>query len=109
MTISNITEYGINILPKSNKKVFNFVVVLGLVLIALYLVFVASITFNIVARKSVENEIKREKTIIGMLELDYLNKTNNIDLAYATSHGYNAISSPIFSARDAILPRLSMR
>lgn len=73
-------------------------------LIALSLVYVyliGSITFNVLARKSLETSVRTLGSNISNLELQYLDATNKIDKNYASSLGYVDVHDNIFATRKA--------
>ncbi len=75
--------------------------ILSLVIFGLiYIYLISSITFNVLARKSLETSISSLSTDISQLELKYLNNTNMIDQNYATSNGYVEIKHNIFTSRS---------
>ncbi|MEI6400136.1 MAG: hypothetical protein WCO58_01280 [bacterium] len=77
-------------------------------LIATYCVAIGFITFSVVAKKTVDNQIKIVRTAVGDLELQYLQATNNIDTSYAYAHGFVS-ANPVFASKSAGVAFLSMR
>lgn len=73
--------------------------ILGLSLVYIYLI--GSITFNIVARKSVESQVHVLSSRVSDLELTYLNTANKIDKNYALAVGFVEVHDNIFATRQA--------
>lgn len=64
-----------------------------------YLYLVGSTTFNILARKTLENTVRTLGSQVSQLELTYLNKTAEIDKNYALSKGFVDVHQSIFASR----------
>jgi hypothetical protein len=94
--ITNEISKNIN----TQKKLFRFLFTSSIVLFAIYIYLVGSITFNVVARKSLENTIAGLNGHINQLELNYLNKINDIDKDYALSKGFVDVKQNVFATRD---------
>jgi len=76
------------------------VLILGLVsLFVIYVYFIGSITFNVLARKSLENKIQSLSSSISQLELTYLHNISEIDKDYAISKGFVDAHNNIFATR----------
>ncbi len=72
-------------------------------LFSLFLVYtyvIGSITFNVIARKSLENNAKILGNNISQLELTYLSNMNDVNKLRATSLGFVDASSSIFATRS---------
>jgi hypothetical protein len=83
----------------TRKALFKWLIV-GLVILAImYVYFIGSITFNVLARKSLENTVKNLSSNISQLELTYLENLNRIDKNYATSKGFIDVSNNLFASR----------
>ncbi len=91
-----------NISESSYTQKFLFsILICGIILIGLiYVYIIGSITFNVLARKSLESTVKIANSNISQLELTYLNKVNQIDKEYALSHGFVEIQNNIFATRS---------
>ena len=72
-----------------------------------YVYLIGSITFNVLARKSLEATSRTTGSRVSELELQYLASTNNIDKAYALSKGFVDTNQNIFATRTA--PRVALR
>ncbi len=83
-----------------NRKIFILMAgALGL-FVAVYLYFIATITFDVVARKTAENDLRGIRASVGQLELEYLSLNNTIDLAYAESLGFHEATNTYFAKRS---------
>jgi hypothetical protein len=73
----------------------------GIILLSIvYVYLIGSITFNVLARKSLEANARTLGSHISELELTYLNTTNKIDKSYALSKGFVDMHQNIFATRD---------
>jgi hypothetical protein len=74
----------------------------GLVLLSIiYVYLIGSITFNVLARKSLETSVHSLGNEVSQLELTYLSEANKIDKNYALSLGFVDLHQNIFAARDS--------
>lgn len=78
-----------------------FKVIVGslIILSIFYLYLIGSITFNILARKSLENTVRTLGNEVSDLELAYLNNVNAIDKNYALSVGFVDTHNNLFATR----------
>lgn len=53
-----------------------------------YMYFLGTIIFNIINRKTIDQEARVLTSDIGTLELRYLSRTQELDLAYAQARGF---------------------
>ncbi len=83
----------------TQKIIFKFLVASFVVLSIAYVYMIGSITFNIVARKSLENTAKILTNNISQLELTYLDNMDNINKNHAESLGFQDAKSSIFAIR----------
>jgi hypothetical protein len=65
-----------------------------------YLYFITSITFNVLARKSLETTIRTLGSSISELELSYLARVNTIDKNFALSIGFSDSKDMLFATRS---------
>lgn len=72
----------------------------SIILFAVYIYLIGSITFNVIARKSLENTISSLTNQVNQLELTYLNNINKIDKEYAQSKGFVDAHQSIFASRN---------
>lgn len=90
------------IVSNSSTQRFLFKFLLGS-LVALFIVYIymiGSITFNVVARKSLENTARLLSSNINQLELAYINSVNDIDKQKAESLGFVDSKANIFAVRN---------
>lgn len=90
------------IVENSSMRRVIFRVLLGslLTLSVVYIYMIGSITFNVVARKSLDTTAKMLNSNISQLELTYLSEINNVNKAKATSLGFVDVGkSNIFATR----------
>ncbi len=90
-----------HVLDNTNTQRIIFRVLLSglIVLSVVYIYLIGSITFNVLARKALESQSRALGSHVSGLELTYLNQTNRIDKAYATSLGFVDVHTNIFAAR----------
>jgi len=73
----------------------------GLFLLGIvYAYFVISITFNILARKSLESNVQSYSSDIGQLELSYFSGIDKISKNYALANGFVEAHNSIFATRS---------
>jgi hypothetical protein len=90
------------------RKVLFRVFVSALIILSLsYAYLIGSITFNVLARKSLETESRALASRVGELELTYLTSANKLDKSYATSLGFVESKNNIFTTRN--LPSVAIR
>ncbi len=99
--MNTITERIDTILPTKNSKVIVFYVLISALvsLSVVYVYLIGSITFNILARKTLEKKLYSLSSHVSNLELAYLNDLNKIDKNYALSIGYVNTKDVIFANR----------
>ena len=93
-------EIAINI--KVQKRLFKILIIGTGALFVAYIYLIGSITFNVVARKSLESNLSSLTTKVNNLDLAYLDKVNKIDKDYALSLGFVETRQSIFASRDSI-------
>lgn len=64
-----------------------------------YIYFIGNITFNVIARKSLETSLANLSSEVNKLDLVYLNKINEIDKNYAIANGFVENRHNIFVSR----------
>ena len=65
-----------------------------------YIYFIGSITFNVLARKTLETSVRTLGGHVSELELTYLDSTNKIDKNYALSLGFVETHQNLFATRE---------
>lgn len=100
--MSKIKTITTNIIEDNqNRNLLFKVLIAGLITLSImYVYFIGSITFNVLARKSLENTVRTLNSNISQLELAYLNNLNEIDKDYATSKGFIDARNNIFATRS---------
>lgn len=78
-----------------------------IVLSVVYIYLIGSITFNVLARKSLEVASSNLSSHISELELTYLDNVNKIDKSYGLSLGFVEVHDNLFATRT--LTRVAMR
>ena len=69
------------------------------ILFLVYVYLIGSITFNVLARKALENTVRTLSDNVSQLELSYLNNSNQIDKSYALAKGFVDVDHNIFATR----------
>ncbi len=87
---------------KIQKSLFRFLLIGIMLLFVVYIYLIGSITFNIVARKSLENTVVTLSDKVNKLDLEYLDNINKIDKDYALSLGFVETKNSIFVLRNNI-------
>ena len=91
-----------DIVGNKNTQKILFRILLGslLSLFIVYIYIIGSITFNVIARKSLENTSRMLGSNISQLELTYLSNMNEVNKNRATSLGFVDTNSNIFATRS---------
>ena len=84
----------------TQRVLFRILISGSIVLCFTYIYLIGSITFNIVARKSLENTVSVLDSKVNNLEITYLGEVNKADKSYAESQGFVDVSQDIFASRD---------
>ena len=84
----------------TQKVLFRFLIIGSIVLCAIYMYLIGSITFNVVARKSLEITVANLTEKVNQLEITYLDSVNKIDKNYAETNGFIDVSQNLFVSRD---------
>ena len=83
------------------RRILLRVLIGGLVfLFIIYTYFISSITFNVLARKSIQNEVQNLNNSISQLELTYLANLSEVNKEYAISKGFVDAHNNIFATRS---------
>jgi hypothetical protein len=91
----------------TQRTIFRVLISALILLSAVYIYLIGSITFNVLARKSLDTTVHDLGSQVSGLELTYLDETNGIDQNYAHSLGFVDVQNSIFATREA--PRVAMR
>ncbi len=84
----------------TQKILFRILIGSSILLFAFYIYLIGSITFNVIARKSLENSMANLTNEVNQLEITYLNNLNKIDKEYAFSRGFVETKQNIFVSRS---------
>lgn len=71
-----------------NKKLFQYLLWVALAGVLIYMYFIGSIVFNVVARKGIEAENHTLTSELAQMQVKYLATMGNIDMDYAKSIGF---------------------
>jgi glycerol-3-phosphate acyltransferase PlsY len=86
---------------QTQRTIFR-VLISSLILLSLvYVYLIGAITFNVLARKSLDTTVRTLGSHVSELELSYLNETNSIDKSYALAQGFVDTQKSIFATRGA--------
>lgn len=85
---------------QTQKTLLHVLMYSSVVLCAIYIYLIGSITFDVIARKSLENTVVNLTNDVNQLELTYLNNVKGIDKDYAISKGFVDVHQNIFATRD---------
>ncbi len=81
------------------RTVFRALMIALVVLSLAYVYFIGSITFNVLARKSLENTMRETGSRVSNLELSYMNLSNSLDKNFALAHGFVDAHNTLFATR----------
>jgi hypothetical protein len=65
-----------------------------------YVYLIGSITFNVLARKSLEANVNEINSRVGQLELQSIALANNIDISFGKERGFTEAQGTIFANKD---------
>ncbi|HLP86610.1 MAG TPA: hypothetical protein VK153_01915 [Candidatus Paceibacterota bacterium] len=94
--ITNDITQNIN----TQKTLLRILIIGSVMLFSVYIYLIGSITFNVIARKSLENTEVELKSRVNQLDLAYLSSINKMDKEYALSLGFVDANNNIFASRD---------
>ncbi len=83
----------------TQRIIFKVLISSLITLFIVYVYLIGSITFNILARKSLETTVLTLGSRISEIELTYLNNTNKINKNYALTLGFVDVRDNIFASR----------
>ena len=82
------------------KQIFRVLLSILIILSLGYMYIIGSITFNVLARRSLSNSEIQKGNVVGQLELKYVALSNSINESYGTAHGFVEPSGMLFASRD---------
>jgi len=102
-------ELTIDIVKNGKTQIILFRVFLYslIVLFCVYIYLIGSITFNVLASKSLSNTVSTLSHNVNQSELEYLTISNKIDKNYALSIGFVDVNHNLFATRAT--PRVAIR
>jgi len=92
----------------TQRTIFRVLISALILLSVVYVYLIGSMTFNILARKSLNTTERQLGTQVSALELADLNAANSIDKNYALSLGFVDAQQSIFATRDTTV-RVAVR
>ena len=93
----------------STQRTIFRVLITSFVLLSLaYVYLIGSITFNVLARKSLDTTVHELSSRISDLELTDMHENDGIDKNYALSLGFVDVQKNIFATRDTSV-RVALR
>ncbi len=95
--MNNVKAITHNIIEDSSvqRTLFRSLMITLGVLSLTYLYLISSITFNVLARKTLDTTIRTLETSINASEIAYMNDLNKIDKNYALSKGFVDVQSGV--------------
>lgn len=100
MTRTQVIKNEISYNSIIQRKIFLILAGSIFILFFTYIYMIGSITFNVIARKSLENNVYELSNKISQMEINYINKVNKIDKEYALSNGYVDTKENLFAIRN---------
>lgn len=79
-----------------NKSALRTIIWLSVICALVYMYYIGSIVFNVIARKNVENENKAISSAIAETQVTYLSRIGSIDKSFAFAKGYEDPTSPSY-------------
>lgn len=101
--MSKAKEITTNIVENSyiQRAILRVLVGLLIILSVVYAYLIGSITFNVLARKTLEGTVRTLSSNISNLELTYLGTANKINKDFALSKGFVEVNNNIFATRGS--------
>ncbi len=84
----------------TQKILLRLLICMVVLLSGIYFYLIGSITFNIVARRSLENNIANLSSEVSQMDLAYLSKVNQINKEYAISNGFVELKQNLFVSKE---------
>lgn len=84
---------------ETRRKIFKILAGILIALFLLYIYFVGSITFNILARKSLRITAKEVGNTVSEVELKYITLSNSINSQFGKDIGFIDAKNTIFVSR----------
>lgn len=84
---------------QTRKQIFRVLVSAIVILSICYVYFIGSITFSIVARKTLESDMRETSSRVSSLEVEYLTISNQIDKPTGIARGFVDPHNTLFATR----------
>ena len=84
------------------KQIFRVLLSVLIILSLGYMYIIGSITFNVLARRSLSNNEIQIGNTVGQLELKYVALSNSINESYGITHGFVESKGMLFASRDSV-------
>lgn len=82
------------------RRIFRILVSSIGILSLCYIYLIGTITFNVVARRALEAQVNELNSKVGYLELESINLSNSVDIAYGNQHGFKEAKGTLFVNKD---------
>jgi glycerol-3-phosphate acyltransferase PlsY len=92
----------------TQRTIFRVLILSLILLSVVYTYLIGSITFNVLARKTLDTTAHELGSHVSELELSDMTLANKIDKNYAVSIGFVDVQKNIFATRDASV-RVALR
>ncbi|MCC6323688.1 hypothetical protein IT400_02755 [Candidatus Nomurabacteria bacterium] len=83
------------------RRIFRILLGSILTLSFCYIYLIGTITFNVLARKSLENNINEINSRVGQLELQSITLANSVNIAYGKEMGYVESKGTLFANKES--------
>jgi hypothetical protein len=93
----------INTSSDSHQVLWRMVLFVSIAAFFVYIYVIGSITFNLIERKNVENDIKNLNSHLGGLELEYLAGERQISIPLAKHLGFTENPHTYFATRSVFV------
>ncbi len=93
---------------QTRKQIFRVLMSVTIILSICYVYFIGSITFSIVARKTLESTMRETSSRVSSLEVEYLTLSNKVDVPTGIARGFVDPQNTIFATRTTE-SRVAMR
>jgi hypothetical protein len=107
MTTRAITQHIVED-SYTRKQIFRVLIALLVILSASYIYFIGSITFNIIARRTLEATMRENSSRVSGMEVEYLTLSNKIDIPSGLARGF-VETQALFASRSGAAARVALR
>jgi hypothetical protein len=85
----------------TRRQIFRVLISMLCVLSLAYVYFIGSITFNILARRTMESTMRENASRVNSLEVEYISLSNSIDVSSGLARGF-VETRPTFATRTSL-------